>query len=72
MTLIFVDRCGTPEWSFTMMPYGDRWRVRRRLCREVLNATLAGKFDAHQYKHAYRFLSTLLETPENFMQEANL
>ena len=28
------------------MPYGDRWRARRRLCHEVLNGRLTKKFEA--------------------------
>ena len=54
------------------MSYGDRWRVRRRLCQEVLNGRLAGSFDDYQYKYTYRFLSRLLEEPESFFQEAEL
>jgi hypothetical protein len=54
------------------MPYGDRWRTRRRLFHEVLNATTVENFDIHQYKYAHRFLSRLLEAPERFMEEAEL
>ena len=60
------------EWSFTMMPYGDRWRVHRKLCHEALNVGPTEKFDTHQYKYAHRFLSRLLEAPENFLQEVEL
>jgi len=57
-----------------MMPYGDRWRVRRRLLsHEVLpNVRLATSFDGHRYKYTYRFLSCLLEAPERFFQEVEL
>ena len=55
-----------------MMSYGDRWRVRRKLFHEALNATTTEKFDSHQYKYAHRFLSRLLEAPERFMEEAEL
>jgi len=70
--LIFIDRAGTAEWAFVLMPYGDRWRTRRRLCHEVLNGGLIGSFDSHRYKYIYRFLSRLLEAPESFFQEAEL
>jgi len=57
----------------TMMPYGDRWRARRRLFQEVLpNARLVASFDNHRYKYTYRFLSRLLEAPETFFQEVEL
>jgi len=55
-----------------MMPYGGQWRARRRLCHEALNERLSGSFDSHQYKYTYRFLSSLLEEPERFMQEVEL
>jgi len=54
------------------MPYGSRWRARRRLCHEVLNERLSGSFDSHQYKYMYRSLSRLLEEPGRFMQEVDL
>ena len=60
------------EWSFALMPYGGRWRVRRRLCHEALNERLSGSFDSHQYKYTYRFLLSLLEEPQHFMQEVEL
>jgi len=54
------------------MPYGSRWRARRRLFHEVLNEKLAVSFDSYQYKHTYRFLSHLLEEPGHFTQEVDL
>ena len=54
------------------MPYGARWRTRRRLCHEVLNVRLTPSFDSHQYKYALHLLSRLLEAPECFLQEAEL
>ena len=55
-----------------MMPYGERWRVRRRLCHEALNVGTTESFTSYQYRYAYRFLSRLLEEPENFIQETEL
>jgi hypothetical protein len=55
-----------------MMPYGAKWRTRRRLCIDVLNVRMAGEFDGHQCKYAYRLLSRLLEAPERFIQELEL
>ena len=65
-----LDRTGFSEWAFAMMPYGDPWRARRRICHEAL--TDVRKFDDHQYKYIHRFLSHLLEAPESFMEEADL
>lgn len=65
-------RSGTPEWAFAMMPYGARWKARRRLCNDVLNVRMTGEFDSHQYKYACRLLSRLVEAPECFIQELEL
>lgn len=72
MSLIFVDRTGTTEWSFAMMSYGAPWRARRRLCHEALNVRLSKSFDGHHTKYVHRLLSRLLEEPENFFQELDL
>ena len=72
LTADIVDRTGMADWAFAFMSYGDRWRARHRLCHEVLNGRLAGSFDDHHYKYTYRFLSRLLEEPEDFFQETEL
>ena len=55
-----------------MMPYGERWRARPRLCHEALNLGTTENSTSYQYRYAYRFLSRLLEEPESFMQETDL
>ena len=55
-----------------MLPYGDRWRARRRLCNEALNIRLTRDIEPHQQKQAYRLLARLLEAPECFMHEIEL
>ena len=72
LTSKLIDRTGTTEWAFAMMSYGARWRVRRRLCHEVLNVRLTGSFDGHQYKYVHCLLSRLLEEPKRFIRELEL
>jgi hypothetical protein len=69
---MFAARTGASEWSFAVMPYGAPWRARHKLCHEVLNVRLAGSFDNYQYKYVHRFLSSLLEEPERFMEGLEL
>ena len=60
------------DWAFSMMPPNNQWGARRRLFNEVLNGRQTRDFDSHNLKYVHRFLSRLLEAPENFMQEAEL
>ena len=54
------------------MPYGAPWRLRRKLCQEVLNVRLTASFDDHQSKYVHRLLSRLLEEPKHFIKELDL
>lgn len=55
-----------------MMPYGERWKIHRKLCHEALNVRPTVDFDSHQYKYTHRLLAHLLEAPDRFMEEAAL
>lgn len=72
LTVNIVDRSGATEWALPLMSYGDRWRVRRKLCHEALNGGPTANFDTYRRKYVHRFLSHLLGAPENFMQEVGL
>ena len=54
------------------MRYGSDWRNSRRLLHEFLNAKAVANFDEYQRKHAYRFLTRLAESPENFLDHTKL
>jgi len=60
------------DWALPLLPSGDRWGARRKLFHEVLNGRLARNFDSNHLKYVHRFLSRLLEAPENFIQEIEL
>jgi cytochrome P450 len=63
---------GQYSWSLALMEYGARWRNCRRLVYEFLNPKAVTNFDDYQRKHAYRFLSKLAESPEDFLDHAEL
>jgi len=60
------------SWSFVSIGYGSKWRRRRRLFHESFNMKAVMDFDDHQHKHACRFLLQLAETPEKFLDHAQL
>ena len=55
-----------------MLPSGDRWGARHRLFHEVMSGRLTRNFDSYHLKYVHRFLSHVLEAPENFLQETEL
>ena len=60
------------SWDMVGFSYGNQWRRARRLFHEFLNVNAVTNFDRYQHKHAYRFLSRLAETPEDFFDHAKL
>jgi len=63
---------GLYSWDIVGFGYGNRWRRGRRLFHQFLNVNAVTNFDGYQRKHAYRFLSRLAETPEDFLDHAQL
>ena len=70
--MTIIGRTGVTDWAISLLPSGDRWWTRRRLFHEVMNGRLTRNFDSLHLKYVHRFLSHLLEAPENFLQEAGL
>ena len=60
------------SWNMVALWYGTEWRKGRRLFHEFFNMKAVTKFDDCQRKHAYRFLSHLSQTPEDFLAHAQL
>jgi len=58
------------NWVIPLLPYGDKWRSYRKLFHEMLHSPVAEDFDNHRYKHVHNFLWRLLNSPENFMDDA--
>ena len=62
----------TYSWNMAVVQYGSRWRKARRLFHEFFNMKVVSNFDNYQRKHAYRFISNLSKTPEDFLAHAQL
>ena len=63
---------GTYSWNLVALQYGSKWRKGRRLFHEFFNMKATTNFDNYQRKHAYRFISRLSQTPEDFLAHAQL
>ena len=57
---------GQYSWNVVAMECGSQWRSARRLLHKFLNVRAVTRFDDYQRKHAYRFLSHLVESPDHF------
>lgn len=53
-------------WALTMRPYGEAWRVRRRLLQTELDVKPAARFRPHQLKACHGLLQDLLDSPERW------
>ena len=62
---LFV-RFGT-EFSSVFLPYGDRWRLHRRLFHQAFNMNAAMTFRPTQMKKAHELIINLMNTPDDFM-----
>ena len=60
------------SWSIVGLGYGSKWRKGRRLFHEFFNMKAVTNFDDYQRKHARRFISRLSQTPEDFLDHAQL
>ncbi|KAF8524543.1 cytochrome P450 [Hysterangium stoloniferum] len=72
---IYSDRFDFPmlnhlmgfDWSFVLMPYGDRWRRNRRMFHQHFYPGAIKAYQPLQIKHARDLLKRLQETPHDFM-----
>ncbi|KAI0770512.1 cytochrome P450 [Fomes fomentarius] len=55
--------CGW-EWGFPFMPYGQAWRINRRMLWEHFQPTVVNRYDAFVENGARRLLVALLSSPE--------
>jgi cytochrome P450 len=77
---IYSDRPRVPmrelmdvySWNLVARWYGTKWRKGRRLFHEFFNVKAVANFDDYQRKHAYRLISRLSQTPEDFLAHAQL
>lgn len=55
-------------FQFGLMPYGEPWRIRRRLFRKHFSASNAPIYEVQGLKYVRRLLSQVLERPTNLME----
>lgn len=63
---------GQYTWAIPMMQYGELWKNGRKLLHEFFNPRAVTEYDEHQRKHAHRLLLRLGESPEHFLDHAEL
>lgn len=76
---IYVDKPRFPmvkelmgcAWSFSMMSYGNTWRIHRKLFHRFFNISVADQFDDKIYKAVNIFLHRLSESPERFLKHSH-
>ncbi|TFK53779.1 cytochrome P450 [Heliocybe sulcata] len=54
------------DWNLGLLPYGDRWRVRRREIHQQFRAEKVDDYAPVVMKHAHQLLDNLLNTPANY------
>jgi len=56
---------------FSMMPYGNTWRIHRKLFHRFFNITVVDQFDDKVSKAVNNFLRRLSESPDRFLNHAH-
>ena len=54
-------------FDFAILPYGERWRRRRRSFHQQFNNNVVSNYLPVQRREVHAFLRRLLETPDNFL-----
>ncbi|KAF9243525.1 cytochrome P450 [Melanogaster broomeanus] len=65
-SLIPINQLFGTEFSSIFLPYGDRWRLHRRLFHQAFNANAALSFRPIQMEKAHELIMNLLTTPDDF------
>jgi len=55
------------KWVFSMMPYGEAWRERRRAFAQYFHSENADLYKATQAEFLWKMLPQLLKDPEDFL-----
>ncbi|KAF9223646.1 cytochrome P450 [Gyrodon lividus] len=65
-SLIPINQLFGTEFSSVFLPYGDRWRLHRRLFHQAFNMNAASSFRPIQMEKAHELTMNLLMAPDNF------
>ncbi|KAG2137947.1 cytochrome P450 [Suillus clintonianus] len=55
------------DFNVVFMPYGDRWRLHRRILHQTLRQAEIHSYHAAQRRSAHKMLFSLLQDPENYL-----
>ncbi|KIJ68050.1 hypothetical protein HYDPIDRAFT_83068 [Hydnomerulius pinastri MD-312] len=66
-SLVPINELFGTEFSSIFLPYGDRWRLHRRLFHQAFRLNAAPSFRPIQMQKAHDLLTNLLLTPDNFL-----
>ncbi|KAF6745976.1 cytochrome P450 [Ephemerocybe angulata] len=59
-------------WHFGFMPYGDKWKVRRKIFQQVFQSSRVEDYRPKIVKGVRNFLVQLLDNPDNFRGHGRL
>ncbi|KIK96423.1 hypothetical protein PAXRUDRAFT_825949 [Paxillus rubicundulus Ve08.2h10] len=65
-SLIPINELFGTEFSSIFLPYGDRWRLHRRLFHQAFNMNAASSFRPIQMETAHDLMMNLFMTPDDF------
>ncbi|KIJ66855.1 hypothetical protein HYDPIDRAFT_108787 [Hydnomerulius pinastri MD-312] len=65
-SLIPINQLFGTEFSSIFLPYGDRWRLHRRLFHQAFNMNAASAFRPIQMQKAHELIMNFLLTPDDF------
>ncbi|KAL1725532.1 cytochrome P450 [Schizophyllum commune] len=63
-----IDLMGM-DFNFSFIPYGDKWRARRRLFHSVFHESASARFRPLEKKVAHRFLRSMLSAGEDGLED---
>jgi len=55
------------DWLFTSMPYGNEWRMHRKMFLQEFNPSTVTRYHPQEIKYTHKLLKRLLENPDDFM-----
>lgn len=60
------------EWASSLVPYGPRFRLHRRIYHQVFHAGAAGSYRPKQLQKAYEMLTHILQEPADFAEHVDM
>lgn len=54
------------DWAFSLQPFGELWRARRRLFQASFDGNASRRFYPHQTKACHNLLRRLMDAPKDW------